>query len=233
MNTVRRFALAAAAAAFSVLAPAASAGPPLICFPNEIGGAKSLPFGKDAFEVDKKYDAKKVVDDTLGLLKTERSALVRMETLRRATVYLRENPRTARELLGKIAFIALDGESDENPAVPAEAWFNAGVLAAMYRQCGIDIDWKPGVKDGLIGYAWVCRALESSKSDAEMEFAAALVAEGKPDRARAHLKAALAGAPDGSPLARSIQGNLLFGGKSAAQLRDELGVQHVDAGRDR
>lgn len=226
---VRRLTQIAAAAAFTILAPGASAGPPLLCFPNDIGSAKSLPFGTDAFEVDRKYDAKRVVDDTLALLKAERSALVRTETLRRATVYLRENPPAAETLLARLAFIALDGEADADPASPAEAWFNAGVLAAMYRQCGIELGWNPGVRDGMVGYAWVRKALESGSGGPEMEFAAALVTCDTPGASREHLRAALAGARDGSPLARSIQRNLMFGGKTAAQLREELGVQHADA----
>ena len=44
------------------------AGPPAICWQIEIGDAKSLPWGgKDAFEKEKSYDSRRVVDEVLGI----------------------------------------------------------------------------------------------------------------------------------------------------------------------
>ena len=54
-----------------------SAGPPLICHPFEIGDARSLAFGNGAFDGQKGYKPREVVGDTLKLLKTERSVIVR------------------------------------------------------------------------------------------------------------------------------------------------------------
>jgi hypothetical protein len=63
-------------------------GPPLLCHPFDINNARSLPWsGSEWRGVDKNYNINRLVDDTLGLLAPETPVMVRMETLRRATVY--------------------------------------------------------------------------------------------------------------------------------------------------
>lgn len=221
----RKIALLAASLtlAGTLLATPALAGPPLLCFPYEIGKSKSLPWGKDAFSQSKGYDTSKVVDDTLGLLKTEKSALVRMETLRRAAIYVQGNKPRATELLAKLAWIALDAEAAGTPS--ADAWFNAGYLAATFEQGGVDLDWKPGVADGRNGYAWIKQALALTPDDPAMHFAAALVCSNTRSGAgREHIKKAVAGTEPGTDLAKSIESNLAMGQKSLQTLRKELGV---------
>ena len=65
------------------------AGPPLICHPFEIGTAASLPFGagRNWNSPLSTYDVNRLTADTLRLLNPETPMLVRMETLRRATIY--------------------------------------------------------------------------------------------------------------------------------------------------
>jgi hypothetical protein len=194
----------------------ASMGPPMICHPIEIGEAKSLPFGTDAFEADKKYDAKHVIGDTLKLLKTEESALVRMETLRRATVYVRGNSGAASELLGKLAWKALDAEAQHDQKASgdrrAAAWFDAGYFAACLAQMNIDVDWKPGFADGVNGYAWIKRALEI-RDDPEMQFGAALathpgVRDSKRDLFELHVRGAAGGMESDPLLAKNVRAHL-------------------------
>lgn len=202
----------------------ALAGPPLLCFPYEIGDAKSLPWGDDAFARKSGYDADRVVDDTLGVLKTAESVLVRMETLRRATLYLDGQPAAAKDLLSKLAYMALDAEASGKSAWASRAWFDAGFLVATYRQSGIDVGWRAGVADGIDGLAWIREGLEHDDSDAAMHFGAALVLfEKRGDECKAHLAKAAAGAEPGSPLARSIETNLAFGGKKVEELRASAG----------
>lgn len=148
-------------------------GPPLICHPFDIGDDKKLPFGKAAMDESKTYDAKKAVGEVLSVLKTERSTIVRMEALRRATIVVMKDRAAATELLAKISWKAMDGEASGKP--DAEAWFDAGFLAACYAQMGIDLGWKPGVSEKVAGYAWVKRAIQLAPEDGEMQFAAALV----------------------------------------------------------
>jgi len=70
----------------------AQAGPPLICHPIEIGQAKSLPWVEFNQRGRTDYDLKNLSRDTLAILDSHTPVLVRMETLRRATIYARHDP---------------------------------------------------------------------------------------------------------------------------------------------
>jgi hypothetical protein len=206
---------------------AAIGGPPLLCFPYEIGKAESLPWGNDAFEQKKGYDKSKVVDDTLAVLKTAKSTLVRMETLRRAAVYIGSDVGAATSLLARLSWIAMDAEASGKPS--AEAWFDAGFLAATLRQAGADIKWHAGVANGADGYAWIQKAVELSPKDPEMQFGAALVVfEHDSSRFKDHLRKAIAAAEPGSNLAKSIESNWACGHKPIAELAKEFGVQTAE-----
>jgi len=75
----------------------AQAGPPLICHPIEIGQAKSLPWVDWNQKGSGGYEVKNLTRDTLAVLDSSTSVLVRMETLRRATLYARQDPQAAKE----------------------------------------------------------------------------------------------------------------------------------------
>ena len=204
------------------------AGPPIMCHPLDIGDAKSLPFGKDAFATARGYNAKRVVEETLGILKTADSPLVRMETLRRATVYLHEDRDAATELLAKLAWIALDADASGKTEWAATAWFDAGFAAACYDQMGVDLDWNPGVADGIRGYAWMRQALAMAPDDRKsaFEFAAALMTTPamNPDAAdeyRRHVYAAATGAEKDSLLEKNLATHLAHWGESLEKVRAE------------
>lgn len=226
-----RMAASVALVAGSIFAGTAMAGPPLICFPFDNGGAKSLPWGSSPREENSSYDKANLVKDTLELLKTERNTLARMETLRRAAVYCVHDAHLATELLGKLSWIALDAEASGKPT--AEAWFNPGFFAAAISQMGIDVGFRPGVVDGANGYAWIRKAVALEPGNAEMHLAAALALFERGDGAQVafleHLRKAVTGATPGSPLAKSIESNLALGGKKLEELRKEFGV--ADAGK--
>jgi hypothetical protein len=158
-------AAAALTAIVSISVGAANLGPPLICHPIDIGNAESLP-KKD------KYPANQVVTDTLRILKSERDTLVRMETIRRSVMYLDHDPGAASRLLISVMGVALDqaaaGKND------AEAWYTAGFLAATLDQMGTDVGFQAGVKDGIVGYAYVERALANAE-DPGMSYGAAMM----------------------------------------------------------
>ena len=204
------------------LAAAAMAGSPLGCFPYQIGDHKSLPWGGDAFDVAKDYDPAKVVTETLVLLKTEKDTLTRMETLRRATVYLSKDRARATELLAKLSWMALDAEATENKEWAAGALFDAGFLAACYAQMGVDVGFKMGVGDGLQGWAWVEKSLRYAPDDPAKQFAAALIRCHQKGSYESYLARAVAGAEPGSALARSIESNGIVGGRTLEQLRSSL-----------
>ena len=110
----------------------AQAGPPLICHPIEIGKAKSLPWVDLNYQKGSSgYDLKNLTRDTLAILDSNTPVLVHMETLRRATLYARQDPQVAKELLTRLHARAANSDAG-NPG--ALAWFDVGYLAETYKQ---------------------------------------------------------------------------------------------------
>jgi len=150
---------------FLAVTSTAQAGPPLLCHPIKIENAKSLPWGGDAFTVSKDYDRDHVVQDTLELLGTDVPVLVRMETLRRATIYLDKDQSKADQLFGALLSRTLDAEVVMDPKVLAMRYFDAGYFAATLNQAGVRTSFGPGVTKGDVatavpGYAWAVRAFK-------------------------------------------------------------------------
>jgi hypothetical protein len=187
------------------------AGPPLICHRFEIGTGASLPFGEgsDWNTPLSSYDVKRLTADTLRLLTPSTPVLVRMETMRRATIYAGRDAAVAHDLLARLMGRALTAEADGRP--DALAWFDAGYLVESYRQAGfVQRDggfrstWTLGDElTGVDGYAWVRKALQLAGTQPEMEFAASLMKEG--DASAAHRRRALAGVKAGSLLAQNVR----------------------------
>ncbi len=219
---MKRRTLALMASMMMLVSPAL-AGPPLLCFPYEIGKNKSLPWGKEAFQKDKEYEAAKVVEDTLSLLKEEKSALVRMETIRRATLYIGEDAGRSAELVRKLMAVAEEAQKTEKPS--AAAWFNAGFAAATLVQNGRHIKEVSLTRDGPVGYVEIKKALAITPDDAAMQFGAALVAfERDRDAMKGHMQKALALVEPGSDLAKSMEGNHALGAKPLKELKAQYAV---------
>src|SRR6059058_4042194 len=197
----------AVAAATLTLATVVQAGPPLICHTIEIGQSKSLPWISHDWNLSggETYDTMYLVRDTLEILAPDTPILVRMETLRRATLYTRKDPVVAKELLTRLDARATSAESSGHPE--ALAWFDIGYLAETYKQWigqnlphmtdGMRIDPNPAA--GVDGYAMVKKAIALRKADlhgdSQMEFAAALITlSGPQDEHREHAQNAIAGA---------------------------------------
>ena len=210
-------------AALFTLAQIAKSGPPLICHALNIGGAKSLPWSNDVWSLSGKtdYDLSRLVADTLELLAPSTPAIVRMETIRRATLYAQKDQRIAKELLLKLRSRALDSEAKE-PALSeakrradALAWFDLGYLVECYKQANLTYKkldsggWEAVVNSnpasGLDGYAWVEKAISLRGLDPEMEFAAALISlQDKQANHHEHVEKAVAGAKGDSLLATNL-----------------------------
>jgi hypothetical protein len=188
----------------TISAPAAQAGPPLICWPFNIGDAKSLPFGGDGWRaVSADYDLRRLPEDTLALLGPSTPVIVRMETLRRATVYVMKDRNAAGALLDRLQARVRDAEAKGSP--DALALFDAGYLAECYKQARGT--WLPeNFAGGLDGYAMIEKAIGLHGADGEMEFAAALASAGSSHRPEldAHLQRAVTGAIEGSLLAKNL-----------------------------
>jgi hypothetical protein len=175
----------------------ALAGPPLVCHPIDIGSAKTLPWVDLNYRKgDGGFDLNSLPRETLAILDSNPSVLVHMETLRRATIYARQDQQVAKELL-----VRLHARAETSASSNALAWFDAGYLAETYRQ------WlgSPNPAGNVDGYAWVTKAIQMRGQDPEMEFAAALITLTGPERDhQAHVQRAMAGAKTDPPLAQNL-----------------------------
>src|SRR5688572_7031831 len=221
--------------ALALVRPAA-AGPVLICRTYEIGASKSLPWsGSEWRAVKSDYDINRLVEDTMALLTPETPVIVRMETIRRAVIYAvwsrvdrevnyaKRNDNVAQELFSRLV-----GDSKQSAFQSATKQpdplklFDAGFFVESWKQAHIDGSGKKPVD--FDGYALVKRAIALRGNDAEMEFAAALITSVRSDKSahRAHLQKAIAGAPEGSLLARNIVNHFGRKGQNIADLRANL-----------
>jgi hypothetical protein len=194
-----RFAVLVGLAALTLATPAL-AGPPLICHPFDIGAAKSLPWTGTSWNLsgNEGYDTANLVRDTLTLLTPDTPVIIRMETLRRATLYARKDPRVAKELLNRLYARAAAAETTKPDPL---AWFDVGYLVETYGQ-GLASDRNPAA--GLDGYSFIGKAL-TIRDDPQMEFAAALVTlrQSGPDHLK-HAQKAIAGAKADALLAHNL-----------------------------
>jgi len=191
-------------ATLTLFTTSAHAGPPLICHAIEIGQAKSLPWVDWNQKGSGGYDVKNLTRDTLAILDAKAPVLVRMETLRRATLYARQDPHIAKELLTRLHARAASSDAAGHP--DALAWFDAGYLIETYRQ------WigkgEPNPANGLDGYGLIKKAIGLRGQDPEMEFAAALVTLTGPESDhREHARKAMAGAKNNPLLAQNLASN--------------------------
>ena len=166
-----------ATAAFFLARPAL-AGPPLLCFPFEIGAARSLPMGAGAWHnIDPNYNVARLVDNTLDLLSADAPVRVRMETMRRATIYASKHPAIAEALLAALQQRA----AHPDPTAAALAVFDFGYLVETYSEATYGLQMAPPAIDRIDGYQLVLKA-HAMQGDATMQEAAKLIADGLPKR---------------------------------------------------
>lgn len=179
----------------------AFAGPPLICHPLEIGQAKSLPrVDLNYRKATGTYDLQNLTRDTLAILDSNRSVLVQMETLRRATIYARQDQQVAKELITRLHTRATSADSSR---IGALAWFDLGYLVEAYQQRMNKNE--PYPVTGVDGNGWVKKAISLRGSDPEMEFAAALITLSGPESDHNdHVRKAIAGAKTDPLLAQNL-----------------------------
>jgi len=195
--------------ALSLLATGALAGPPLICHAFDIDGAQSLPWVSHDWNLSgsERYDTSKLTTDTIALLDSSQVTLVHMETLRRATLYARKDRVAAKELIIQLIARAENKKSQPASQPSALAIFDAGYLAEAYKQWLGEQD-NPAQR--FDGYALVTLALQRRGNDPQMEFAAALIAVGKPGiDAQDHAQKAIAGAKNDALLGRNLSAKFL------------------------
>ena len=192
-------------AASLALAAPVFAGPPLLCFPFETGGAKTLPMKSgDWKSVDPSYDVSHLVADTIALLTPSNPVVARMETIRRATIYASTHPQTAAELLAAVQARA----AAPIAATAASAVFDFGYLVETYKQATYMFPSPVKGLSAIDGYQLVLKA-SALQNDPAMEFGAAVIAQGSADAAlraesRTHLDRALVGAKSDAALNASV-----------------------------
>jgi len=179
MTRIRPLTLAAIAAIALVAPRPAFAGPPLLCFPFDIGTARSLPMGTGGWQAtDPTYDVSHLVDDTLALLGKHTPVLAHMETIRRATVYASKHPEIASTLLTTLQTRAAARSADAPLAV-----FDFGYLVETYREAKPIFTAPIAAIDQVDGYQLVLKA-QAIQRDETMARAATLIAAGRPRAAQ-------------------------------------------------
>jgi hypothetical protein len=191
----------AATLSILLLAPLAFAGPPMLCFPLDTGGAPSLPWrdssGWKGIKAD--YDRARLVPDTLALLGPDVAVLARMETLRRAALYAHDGGS------GPALLKALEERAQKaGKADHALALFDLGYGHATLIQAGALGGARYQAPPAA--YSKVQEALRLRGGDPAMEYAAALINHDGAHQAAAfeHLSRAVGGAKEGTPLARTL-----------------------------
>lgn len=196
----------------SFAAPAL-AGPPFICHPFAIEGATSLPWvdGHNWMGVRADYDVARLITDTEALLTPETPTLVRMETLRRATLYAAGDRTLAERLVA--ALTARVHAADAAGRTDALALFDAGyVLEAMSELAvhghymGSDATARGAAVAGLTrpddGRALILKSASLRTGDAGIAFALALIE--KTENQESHLLKARAAAKQDRLLAANM-----------------------------
>jgi hypothetical protein len=209
------------------------AGPPLICHPFDIGGARSLPWAGDSARISWNspapgYDVRRLAEDTVGLLADGVPVLVRMETIRRAAIYGSGNAAAAEALLAKVRARA---ESREKSEAKALHLFDFGYMVETMRQTS-HRGAVPRSLSGLDGYFVIRKALGMRPGDPEMEFAASIVTlYPKRDKEhREHFRRAVSGTQSSSLLAANLVSHFPDQGRSLSELQARAAVQ--PAGRN-
>jgi hypothetical protein len=199
----------------------ALAGPPLLCHPYDIGAAQSLPWqGRDWWPGRADYKVANLVADTQALLTPSTPVIVRMETLRRATIYAARDRAVAAQLLATVTERARSLEREGQP--DALAWMDAAYLTEAVREIADLANMSKstpfdeavravkGLTAGADGYALILKSLELRPDDPSIEFAAALIAErdrgsaGHPPTFDRHARKARAGAGRDALLERNL-----------------------------
>lgn len=199
-------ALAAATPAF--------AGPPLLCHPFDIAGARSLPWSATNvwWEGDAGYDVAGLIRETEALLTPTTPVIVRMETLRRAAIYASRDRETAARLLATVTERARASEAGGRP--DPMAFLDAAYVTGAFREIGMINEmsqYRPrasmirALVAGADAYALIEKSLSLHPGDPALEFAAALIASGsRRDAYPRHAQKARAGAKQDALLARNI-----------------------------
>jgi hypothetical protein len=203
-----------ATAAILIGSPA-FAGPPLLCHPFDIAGARSLPWSgaHSWFDGDPAYRLDNLISDTESLLTPSTPVVVRMETLRRAAIYASTDAVVAARLLDR--FVKRADASAAAGRPDALQLLDAAYIAGAYREMLMlsrDSVFAPraaGLKAALgttEDATLIARSVAARPDDPAIQFAAALIlADTNRQAYREHAEKARAGASRDPLVARNIE----------------------------
>jgi hypothetical protein len=168
--------------AAAAVARPAFAGPPLLCHPYDIAGARSLPWDGSTgwFQGRADYKLTNLVSDTEALLTPTTPVIARMETLRRATIYASADRTVAAALLDRLTARAraaeLAGRADAlaylDVAYVTEAMREMTMLG---REMAAQAANARAVTADANGLAWMRKSLAAGGGNPALDFAAALI----------------------------------------------------------
>ena len=194
-------------AALALAAPAL-AGPPFNCHVFDIGSAKSLPWGaaNNWMGMRDDYDPRHVVADTEALLTPSTPILVRMETLRRASLYASRERAVAEQLI-KAMMARVDAADQTGQAV---ALFDAGFVVEAINEIEQSSRYSKslggrevvGLTNPSDGPALIRKSLALRPGDTSIEFALGLIS--RTPESEAHFRNARAGAREDALLANNL-----------------------------
>ena len=175
--------------------PTHAVGSSLLCFPLDVGGAATLPFGGEGLDVKSDLSTEEVVKLTRALLEKSDDPLVHMETLRRATIWFMN--KDAAEAAGKFRAVLADatlraaaatGDGTARAHHEAMRWLDLGYFQAAARQGGV-LQLKNA-------HEWLEKAVRLAPDDLALRFGVALAQfspgeEGDPKAWARHLQVVL------------------------------------------
>jgi len=181
----------------------ALAGPPLVVHPYNIGTARSLPWAGREGRTD--YDRSHLFQDLDAVLSSSQSAIVHMETLRRAVIYARADRMVASDLLLRLIHLAMLSEQSATPN--PLTYLDAAYMIEAIRQVDMLNEMAfprvvalADLATGKDGAPWITKAIRLRPNDPALQLAASLIVE-HADRAQSehYMQLARAGA-DRDPL---------------------------------
>jgi hypothetical protein len=179
--------LAAVLSVFAFSSPAIAGACRPLCRTFDIGEARSLPWGNEWSSARTDYNVNNLVADTEALLAPSTPVIVRMETIRRASIYAGRDRQVAERLFTRLMDRANASEKAGRP--DALAFFDAAYAAISFYQIGefaIPTEVQhltPNVK-GIVrdvdAYALVKKSL-ALRDDGAVHYGAELIASVKPE----------------------------------------------------
>lgn len=200
--------------AAAAVAHPAFAGPPLLCHPFDIAGARSLPWDGSTgwFQGRADYDRANLMRDTEALLTPSTPVIVRMETLRRAVIYASADRTAAASLIDRLTTRARSAELAGRGT--ALAYLDAAYVIEAMREMGTLGREGPLAQQAANArevtretnaMAWMQKSLAAGAGDPALDFAAALISVGHDKSAyQQHAAKARAGASRDVLLAKNL-----------------------------